>query len=148
MTHGVLKIISRSKTYGNRVIWLHTFHTGQWIPDAVKEAVKLLASHYRWVVEEKPRTKESLRDSLLAMNGYERLDYVNGVAALVIAAKPFLLEPVTPGSKKDLPKWSGMDTPYVLTIADGKWVLKGEDGNVLWDVNPHDEMDKHLLGEV
>jgi hypothetical protein len=73
---------------------------------------------------------------------YERLEYLPGATSILIAAKPCYLEPITDEDIEDLPSWSGIDTPYVLTINNSKmtWTLHGESGELIQEINYFDAL--------
>lgn len=125
MTHGCLKII---ETKTGRTITLHTFHTEQDIPRAVGLAMDVIVQYNLYALKHH-KNPNDLREGLNARNAFERMEYANSTAALIIAAIPCFLEPLTNGSRNDLPKWSGLKSPYVLKINPDTWTLFDEDGS-------------------
>lgn len=122
MTHGGLLV----KDARWRVI-LHTHHDGQTIPTLPGKVFDLVAErNLRFFTA--TTTREDVLDLLYRLNEFERFEYATSAAALVVAAKPFLLEFTTPGSRRELPSWSGLDAPYRLDVGPRLWRLWNEDG--------------------
>jgi hypothetical protein len=113
------------------------------IPDAVRATIPLVAK-YLWYVN--GATLDEVKDRLTAMCGAERFTYQPSAAALIIAARPHLLEPETPSFMCDLPTWSGRDHPYRLVIGakddEYLWTLYDEEGVELFKIDTFDELAK------
>ena len=139
MTHGCLRVIAN-----RRSMMLHTHHTGMDIPLLPPLVFDVVANYYRFVKRE-DSTLNRIARSLLNAAAMERLEYTHSAAALLIAAKPMFLEPTSPGVKRDLPSWSGLDAPYVLRIGRGRWRLFGEDGVLLNDYEYFREVAERIL---
>lgn len=93
---------------------LYTYHTAMNIPGAVRRAIGVLARNLSYVSE----TTEEGAAKALSRNVWatNRLLYASGVAALVIAAEPCLLEPKVPKNASQ--------NIYRLLITDAyDWVL-------------------------
>lgn len=143
MTHGCLLISG-----GRRTITLHTYHTGMDIPEAVQGAIKLSVDRQTsrdWVLERAKQGRKELLDYFRSDLTFDWAFYPTSVAAAVIAAKPFFLEPVTAGVRKDLPTWSGIDTPYRLTLRAPYWHLTDEKGANILSVNLIEHTTNQLL---
>lgn len=139
MTHGCLKVIAN-----RRSMVLHTHHTGMFIPNLPPLVFDLIAK-YNSFIQRPDRDLDDIGHALMCLAALERLEYTHSAAALLIAAKPMFLEPVTPGVKRDLPAWSGIDLPYVLRIGGGRWRLFGRDGVLLNDYDYSREVAKRIL---
>jgi len=115
MSPGFLKIVHPE--YGS--IMLYTFHSEMNIPDAVKKAPVLLAKNYYYINTRERVERAFQRDGNLS----DRLFYHSCVAALVIAAEPFLLEPIV--AEEQMKKRRGYDDPYILTlnVDERNWIF-------------------------
>lgn len=133
MTHGMLVIYSEGQSPKDGV-WLHTYHTGQEIPNVVKLAPSVLSQ--KWLGYGIINTRRQA-NAQLRCNGslHDWLTVPEYVGALVIAAQPAFLYPVTKEKIKGLPSWSGKNNPYELLIADDAWIL-GREGTVIEKFEP------------
>lgn len=139
MTHGCLRVIAN-----RRSMMLHTYHTGMDIPLLPPLVFDVVANYYRFVKRE-DSTLERLIGNFVNHAAMERLEHTHSASALLIAAKPMFLEPTSPGVKRDLPSWSGIDLPYVLRIGGGRWRLFDEDGTLLNDYDYFREVAERIL---
>lgn len=137
MTHGCLLITDRrlSRSPEGRIerrprgsIVLHTTHDGMDIPDVVAMAPMTLAKSrgYLWDGSIRPNpTRDDFLDALRrdgSLRGW--LIHPASVAALIIATEPCLLVQVPPHEIKHLHEWSGIDSPFVLSILDDdRWAF-------------------------
>lgn len=154
MTHGCLRVIAN-----RRSMMLHTYHTGQDIPLLLPLVFDVVAKYYAYLKRDtivsdvvakyhaylKRDTIEGVLRGMLRQNATERLEHAHSAAALLIAAKPCFLEPVSPGVRRDLPSWSGIDSPYVLRIGGGRWRLFGQIGALLDDYDYAREIAARIL---
>lgn len=140
-THGCLLIIDR---VNKRQRLLHTYHTGMHIPLAVRGAIEVLAKN-KWYMAKFHDTVEDMIEQFSCNLVAERLHWVDSVAALIIAAEPCLLEPITPAAVRNLPSWGGQDTPYKLIIRDDNWELFDEDGTSLEKFDPDIRLAEAIL---
>ncbi len=139
MTHGCLRVIAN-----RRSMMLHTYHTGMDIPKLPPLVFDVVANYYRFL-KRKDSTLDRIIRSFINLAAMERLEHTHSAAALLIAAKPMFLEPTSPGVKRDLPAWSGIDLPYVLRIGGGQWRLFDEDGSSLNDYDYYTEVANRIL---
>lgn len=150
MTHGCLEIRTKGE---RRKVFLHTYHTGMMIPEAVQRAFAVRAKQVDYFLGFLPKRKRkeasilpALMESFRRCNTTEVFGYAPSAAALIITAVPGLLEPLPPAFLKDLPPgWSGMDSPYRLTVAEHEWVLLGEEGKECLRTNPTEELARQLI---
>lgn len=108
---------------------LHTTHTAQRIPEIVKEAPGFMAlQRYDWLAEFRnhermPKSREELLDFMSGNCVGDGHDYQIEVAAWLIACRPGMLRVVPKEYRRDLPSWSGIDHPYLLTLSEHNWRL-------------------------
>ena len=145
-THGCLLV---DDVVNRRRMMLHTYTDGQSIPDVVPQAFARLAAHYSWLptmppVADGTELSRAMRNCLIT----ERMTYGPSAAALLIAAKPCFLEPVTTGSRSDLPSWSGLDAPFRLRIKGEDWKLYNEGKHCIGFWNAHDEVHQRLMNHL
>lgn len=136
-THGCLLIESH-----NRQCMLHTYHTGQDIPDVPPKVFDTLVDYFFYI---NASTEEEALDAILRTAILDRLQYAPSTAAMFIAAKPCYLEPVTRGNRKDLPSWSGIDSPFKLKMRGRTWRLYDQDGELIKEYDIVDEVVARLL---
>lgn len=140
-THGCLVV----SDWHRRQVTLHTHHSGYAIPELPPLVFDVLAKYYSHIL--RPETA-NVEDFIDCSNVLERLEYANSAASLLIAARPCFLELVTPGSRKDLPEWSGIDNPYQLKIRkDGLWGMHDQDGRLITRYDIRAEMISRLTQE-
>jgi hypothetical protein len=108
---------------------LHTFHSGYLIPDLPRFAFDILAKHYDFFAD--PEASR-VREILLHANVFDRLMYASGAASLLVAARPCVMEFVTPGIRKDIRDVGDIELSFSLQIRkSGLWVLRDRNGSVL-----------------
>jgi hypothetical protein len=140
-THGCLVV----SDWHRRQVTLHTHHSGYAIPELPPLVFGVLAKYYSHILSLGTANVAKFIDGA---NVLERLEYANSAASLLIAARPCFLELVTPGSRKDLPDWSGIDKPYRLKIRkDGLWDMQGQDGSLITRYDTRAEMISRLSQE-
>jgi hypothetical protein len=117
------------------------------IPQAVLGAISLRAQQYDYLFsfDRQPQTPEDVADHLKRDVGYEKLQYVESVAALCSAAEPCLLEPVTAGKRKDLGDRAPFDAPYRLNISESNWRLYNPDGQLINVIDYREMLIKEIL---
>lgn len=130
VTRGHLTIV-----FGNLSCTVATYHTAQHIPDAVEKAAAVLAENVSYI---EGKTTEEIHRALLHNTwALGRLTYPSGIAGLVIAAEPCLLEPIRK-------KWG---IGYKLKVDEsGDWkLIETETKKAVSSFNAIDEVVKILL---
>ena len=118
-------LLSITDWYGRKAD-LHTFHSGYLIPDLPRFAFDTLAKHYDYFAD--PEASR-VREIILLANVLDRLMYASSAASLLVAARPCIMEFVTPGVRKDI---GDVELSYSLQILkSGLWVLRDRNGSVL-----------------
>lgn len=140
MTHSCIRIVS-----GNRSIMLHTYHTGMSIPKLLPRAIDLRVRG-RAYLRRPEDTDEDVVERIICFAAADGLDYVDTIAALLIAARPNFLHPVSRGTRKDLPTWSGIDKPFVLRVVGPglTWKLFDEGGKLIATYDVGEEIIKRI----
>lgn len=121
MTHGCLLVKSNeySDEYPNGIL-LHTYHTGNKIPDLIKKAPLLILTNRIYINSVEAWEAVVSSDGTIS----DWFFYPTGLCAILIASHPMMLTHVFNNDTSKLPTWSGADDPYGLTVTHGEWMLE------------------------
>lgn len=136
-THGCIRVVGEGFPKG---ILLHTTHTGQDIPNVVKECPVIILSQRTYIDTEQKLMIAIKSDGSLG----DWLFYPQCVCSLLIAARPMFLCHVSSNEKKHLPEWSGADNPWILAINDSCWYLTNPETKEIEKIDPWDVIRKKL----
>ncbi len=136
MTHGCIEIYKEGE---KRFIRLHTYHTGDMIPELVEKAIDVLVKDKKFFIElnkDLEITEEVIRDHVTRMAATDGIDYAPCVASWLVGAYPNFLSPVPNDFLEDLPSWAGQDYPYKLIVSEDEWKLYDEEGKLILEFDP------------
>jgi len=113
------------------------------IPQAVTKAFDVLADYYTVLIKAH-HSDEDLLETINSHGVINRLRRPSSSASLVVAAMPCFLEFVPSSEETFLQSWTGVNTPYVLSITREHWHLFAEDKSLLQEYSLRNEVHKRF----
>lgn len=123
MTHGGLAVSDNHHHLSNRLL-LHTWADGMDIPEVVTEVVNVLVVKHKYLFDGAGASADYIRQTMRDCGvGHDWVQQASAVAALIIAARPCFLRPVTPSEMRRWTGWLAKDIPFRLHVGVHGWVL-------------------------
>ena len=119
MTLSSIEIVAFGKFF------LHTTHSGEGIPKLLPAVFDLVAQRYSYVKRHTLNVADVV-DVLESLAAFEWVEDPARVASLLIAARPFFLEPLVQGKRPTRADWR-------LNILNGHWRLLDAEGVLVHD---------------